>query len=77
MTEYLFENEDELAQFPSRILNAWAKVDGWRFRRQNGVLCFMRVAKEAVRSLNDDVAELRSIIKRLIVENGLKYSEEE
>jgi hypothetical protein len=37
----------------------------------------MRKEKEAVRSLNDDVAELRAIIKRLIVDNGLKCAEEE
>jgi hypothetical protein len=72
MIEYLFENEEEMHQLPTRILNTWVNIDGYSFKRQHEVLRFQRKEKQAVKTLQDEVAELRAIIMALIRANGLQ-----
>jgi hypothetical protein len=76
MTEFIFENEEELNELPTRLLNTWHKVDGWTFRRRSGVLHFERLEKKAVKTLQDQVAELRAVIATLIKVNGLRLPED-
>jgi hypothetical protein len=70
MIEYLFENEEEIHQLPTRVLNTWVNIDGYSFKRQHEVLRFQRKEKQAVKTLQDEVAELRAIIMALIRANG-------
>jgi hypothetical protein len=77
MIEYLFENEEELHQLPTRLLNTWVNIDGWNFKRQHEMLRFQRKEKEAVKTLQDQVLELRTIINALIVTNQLRLPEPE
>jgi hypothetical protein len=77
MIEYVFECEEELANIPTHLLNTWAKIDGWTFIRHRGNLRFMRKKKDSVRNLNEDIQELRSILSRLIIANGLKLPDDE
>jgi ribonuclease HI len=77
MIEYLFENEEELHQLPTRVLNTWVNIGGWGFKRQHEVLRFQRKEKQAVKTLQDEVAELRAIIMALIRTNGLQLPDPE
>jgi hypothetical protein len=76
MIEYLFENQEELNMIPTRELNIWASIDGYVFKRRVGILCFEPKNPKAVRTLQDQVAELRSIIKALIATNGLRLPDD-
>jgi TolA-binding protein len=69
MTEFIFENEEDLSQLPTRLLNTWATIDGWSFKRRSGVLHFESREKQSVKTLQEQVAELRDTIKALITAN--------
>jgi hypothetical protein len=74
MTEYLFENEEDLALVPTRILNTWLNIKDYHFKKRRGVLQIMPAQKQAVRTLQDQVNELRNIIKILIANNNLRLT---
>jgi hypothetical protein len=58
-------------QLPTRVLNTWVNIDGYSFKRQHEVLRFQRKEKQGVRTLQDEVAELRATILALIRLNRL------
>jgi hypothetical protein len=66
MIEFAFENEEVLSQLPTRLLNIWQTIKGWRFMRHSGRVSFTRQEKDTVRTLQEDVEELRTIVSRII-----------
>jgi hypothetical protein len=76
MIEAIFNSEEELHQLPTRLLNTWSLIDGWTFKRRSGILHFEPVEKKAIRTLQDQVNELRNIIKILIANNNLRLPDD-
>jgi hypothetical protein len=71
MIEFIFDNEEELNQLPTRLLNTWATIPDWTFKRRSGVLHFEPREKQSVKTLQEEVAELKTIIKNILKHLGL------
>jgi hypothetical protein len=76
MTEFIFENEEDLNQLPTRLLNIWSTIDGWSFKRRNGIIHFEAREKQSVKTLQQQVKELGDIIQALIAANRLILPEQ-